>query len=497
MAEAIYILQFLAGLRPVTSAGTALSVSVTRDAGHAANADIVAETGGTVTATSANATVFSLAIPAGALVADATITLTPVTTVTGYQTSGGVLAAVDFAPTGLQFLSPATLTVTLPAATDPNQVITVGYGGPNDELFLQTETISGSTITMTVNRFSGEGRVVYTGNQQDTNTMANSTPSDPQDNAAHQGAAASKKSKAAGHDEPPYDELEIIAREWYNASIKPKLKAAETDDANLPCIAAEYLTWKKQTALASIESRFATEIAASDASLKKALENAFTKSYQRCTANKDIYEAGIMWDLLRVGALLGFNSSSISGPAYDKIAKCVRFEVTFSSIIDGRSEDGFERTEFKETKTIAKMDISTLLVSSPNNPGTITDIFTDNDGNTVSLGPYVSGFRVQKLELPNILSKSLTCGGAKPQDPPHNAAMIYSLVDPGGAFWNGTYNEYFHDSEYDRPSGWYGARGFVNGQGDIYSQKTYSQTQAVEGVTLSEETHITIKHAPQ
>ncbi len=61
----------------------------------------------------------TLVIPAGALAVDTTLTLTDTTDVTGLPDSGSVFsAAYDFGPDDLQFLTPASLRLVLPAAPE-------------------------------------------------------------------------------------------------------------------------------------------------------------------------------------------------------------------------------------------------------------------------------------------------------------------------------------------------------------------------------------------
>ena len=78
----------------VFTAGTPnpVSVQVTTDAAHAASARLTGAGGGTITATGADGSRFTLVIPANTLPADTTITLTPVTTVAGGPIGTGAVA---------------------------------------------------------------------------------------------------------------------------------------------------------------------------------------------------------------------------------------------------------------------------------------------------------------------------------------------------------------------------------------------------------------------
>ena len=84
------------------------SVAPRLDDANAATERIGRE-GGTVSATGADGATYTLAIPAGALISDEDITLTPVGAVDGLPFSGGLAGAVQLAPDGLRLFEPATL----------------------------------------------------------------------------------------------------------------------------------------------------------------------------------------------------------------------------------------------------------------------------------------------------------------------------------------------------------------------------------------------------
>ncbi len=98
--------------------------------GQAATATILPAQGGEVQATAANGARYTLRVPAGALLEPATITLTP-GTLSGLPGGGSALAAVQAAPSGLQFVVPATLTITVPGGVPagPLSALVTGAGG--------------------------------------------------------------------------------------------------------------------------------------------------------------------------------------------------------------------------------------------------------------------------------------------------------------------------------------------------------------------------------
>ncbi|MBO3704244.1 MAG: hypothetical protein J5W83_17190, partial [Candidatus Accumulibacter sp.] len=81
-----------------------------REAAHATTAT-VGPAGGTIVATAATGTTYTLTIPRGALRTPTPITLTPVTALSGLAPPLDLVAAVQGAPAGPPFALPAPLTV--------------------------------------------------------------------------------------------------------------------------------------------------------------------------------------------------------------------------------------------------------------------------------------------------------------------------------------------------------------------------------------------------
>ena len=135
-------------------------VRPTLERGRAVSRSIGPE-GGTVAATSAAGTSFALAIPAGALPAPTTISLTPVKRIRGFPLHGSRFA-VQLSPDGLALLEPATLTITL-KGTPRGQFAGFVYDGSGRNLGLRVARRSGRTIVMTVEHFSSAGSTQITG----------------------------------------------------------------------------------------------------------------------------------------------------------------------------------------------------------------------------------------------------------------------------------------------------------------------------------------------
>jgi hypothetical protein len=114
--------------------------------------------GGIVTATGSDGTQYTLDVPAGAVVEPVEIGLIPVTSIGGLPFSGGLQAAVQIEPDGLQLYKLATLTI-IPAKSVPHDdQIGFGYHGSGDEFHLQPIGKVGLTFPVVILMGYGGGR---------------------------------------------------------------------------------------------------------------------------------------------------------------------------------------------------------------------------------------------------------------------------------------------------------------------------------------------------
>ena len=112
-----------------------LNVSMQLDKTHTASGKVL-PTGGSLSLTAADGSVFTLEVPAKALDADTMITMTAVKSIIGAPLADGTLAAVQLEPSGLLFKEIVTLTI-LPAKEIPiNKQIIFGYEGSGEDYHL-------------------------------------------------------------------------------------------------------------------------------------------------------------------------------------------------------------------------------------------------------------------------------------------------------------------------------------------------------------------------
>lgn len=124
--------------------------------------------GGTLSATGADGTVYSLDIPSDALLNDTTMTMTPVLSVAGMPFGGDQTHAVQLGPEGLFLQSSAILTITPVEVITVDEQIMFGYLQNGKDVVYAAPVAGAQEIKMHVSHFSGNG--VTDGTQ---------TPNDP------------------------------------------------------------------------------------------------------------------------------------------------------------------------------------------------------------------------------------------------------------------------------------------------------------------------------
>jgi len=131
-------------------------VIVTVDEPRAATKTLPLE-GGTLEATGADGTVYSLTIPPGALLLETTITMTPIVAISGGDLPEGALFGVDLQPSGLRLYEFAELRIAPPAPSSAASLAGFSYEGDGDDLHRYPAALDAGQILLHVIHFSGAG----------------------------------------------------------------------------------------------------------------------------------------------------------------------------------------------------------------------------------------------------------------------------------------------------------------------------------------------------
>jgi hypothetical protein len=139
-----------------TSPGKGLDVTVQLDKKQTATGK-VSQTGGSVSLTAADGSKFTLDVPANAVEADTTITMTAVKSLDGAPLANNTPTAVQLEPSGLFLKEMATLTI-VPAKEIPTkEQIIFGYEGGGQDYHLAVIDPKSKEIKIKLMHFSGAG----------------------------------------------------------------------------------------------------------------------------------------------------------------------------------------------------------------------------------------------------------------------------------------------------------------------------------------------------
>ena len=214
------------------------TVTVTKDAARAVKV-LVPRNGGSLAVTGADGTMFKLTIPDGALTAPETVTLTPLTQITGAPLSIGPIEGVQIDPDGLVLARSAVLTITPKVQIAPvTQQVGFGYhAAGTDFRFELLDPVAG--ISLHIRHFCGYGEGGASASDiQNQSTTPPTQSYDQQAQAIEMRAQADlvkARQEAILGQEPDVNAIsadEVGLQEQYYASVlAPLLILAETDPA--------------------------------------------------------------------------------------------------------------------------------------------------------------------------------------------------------------------------------------------------------------------------
>ncbi len=477
--------------------------------------------GGTVAATAANGTRFTLTVPPKALLSDETVTLTPVAAIGNLPLSQGLIGAVEIRPHGLQLLRPATLAIQPPSGTPvTNKTGFLANQGGQD--FQLEPLAAGTALKLSLTHFStpGAGRGTAADAAQVTSRM-------PVRTQAQYESLAGDIVKRLGQSDEAIDELAALSAAYYRDIVKPLADKALTDDSYAEEAVSRLIAWERQMELLGLTDHFLIKPISAGIwdRVEAILRNAVNKSYARCT-NHDLSEVVRLISFERTAQLTGLDL----GNAMGKAEKCAHFEVDFDVQVTLSPYFG------DEPETAANIDYQALDVplsmSGPmaeiqgqkplaNHTWTITDNDPCTDyapGAAVNKTP----FAVKALGLDyNVTERRLPDGKIVREVPPPTVAMLmdpgqlelhYELWsvpgDPcdgdgvhrdGPALNTGLYWLDLHQAEWAPTAGYgpyvYRLTSWGTPSGALIGRRTYSLTNPASGV--SETTTIDLYHRPQ
>ena len=299
-----------------------LHVTPVLDTAHRAQATI-GSTGGTLDATGADGTAYELRVPAGALVSDQDVSMTPVSSIGGLPFTS-LAGAVDLQPDGLQLLAPARLTIT-PAAGAPalaDQSF-FAYEGAGDDFHNYPPVDDAGTLAIDLPHFTGGG--VASGTAQQRADVATHTPAEYAAQYEAQSAAAVRALRDGTKTFDQFiQEWTSIGQAYYTHVVKPRLQSATTDESFIEIATTTFSAWEKGIDDLGATPAFTAQINEGIDLLRKGLKNAFDKSYAGCLK----HDVGQVRRLVAVGRFASQLGAGIDEAEIGtKLANCLHFRL--------------------------------------------------------------------------------------------------------------------------------------------------------------------------
>lgn len=302
--------------------------------------------GGVLDVTGTDGTAFHLELPAGAVAEPTEITLTPVTGMDPQPLSGGLHGGAQLGPDGLRLGDLATLTIRPAEPLDPTAAVGLGWSGAGEGLGLIGIGGTPEAVELTLAHFSGAA--VGEGTEEDRGRV--------RDQAAAVCAywyesgmrMAVDPTRQLTEDDATGADLEYIAqmlRGWFDECVEPQLVAGKETDQALAVGISELVLWRFNAMVWADGDRGVAERDATGQRLaQEGLVAALERATDDCAAKHDLTAVERMVRWTEVAQLHGFDEgeSAFDGEALDaRITDCLTFELQWKGKMDFRFE-GFE-----------------------------------------------------------------------------------------------------------------------------------------------------------
>jgi hypothetical protein len=260
---------------------------------------ISAQTGGTLTTTGADGTVFTLTLPANALLSDELITMTPVKSLGNMPSGTNFVAGVELQPDGLLLLQPGTLTIQSPTAPAGPPVGFEYSNGGQSFNFDPLPLINTPVFTLSIDHFSGHGELDGVFNDQFFSGATDARFVDSIARILQQYQSCSILCDLR-YGSKVFQELEA----YYNWVLKPGLDTAGSDDSKIPEIVGETLLWLDNVKLISASFFLQAQVLSVFLQMGGALQVYFDHALEECVSgnsqaqNVDLTKMGSVIALL-------------------------------------------------------------------------------------------------------------------------------------------------------------------------------------------------------
>lgn len=291
---------------------------------------LIDRSGGKITATGADGTVYTLAVPAEALAFGTTITMTPLASIDGLPFGEGPSWGVDLKPSGLFFLEPAILTIAPPTPVPVDEQIPFSYSGT--ELGLGVLTVNADAIELVVNHFSGYGlQRGFFGHTGEVLQRVGASAEARLQAEMQQllGQARVRELEGAEADPAVWERFTELMREYEELVVIPRLAAARGSCDDGVTVMRFFLAWQRTNELLGIEGTSRPQFSEL---LRDVTTQCLAEEYRMCTEEHIVHRLPTIWlNLARTFEVLGVEDSGVVDLARDLAESCMTFELEFTT----------------------------------------------------------------------------------------------------------------------------------------------------------------------
>jgi hypothetical protein len=283
-----------------------LNVRASLDITHAVSSTLPLQ-GGMLSAIAADGTRYTLIVPETALLVTQTVTMTPLSGMTGLPPEGQWVAGVQLAPDGLRLYDVATLIITPSVSIPITQEVSLAYLGDGQEIHRFPLALGTPSIVFKVTHFSGYNLAQQSGGsflppkQYPPNALESQFASEAQELLSKE-----RQAELLGQEGDPEfaQKYEQLVRDFFNKVIVPRLEVAKTDCAQAKTIIPMVFGWERQQLLVPTVNIDAEEATIREA-FGQALDNCWEKVTKPCMGPPDSAQFREALGILRQALLLG------------------------------------------------------------------------------------------------------------------------------------------------------------------------------------------------
>ncbi len=342
-----------------------IQVAVVLDMDKGVEAVIPVE-GGTLSATGADGTVYTLEIPADALLNETPIGLIPVTSLSGLPFGNEQTYSVQLSPAGLFFQNPAILTI-VPAEEIPlAEQIVFGYQADGKDLILAAPVVDSSEIKIQVQHFSGNG--VTKGLLADIEPVRERLGGSIERRLESALNAEIARLRQQGSDGEAVSAAYAEALLQYEAQVvKPRVAAAGESCAAGQLAIQTVLRLERMRQLLGL-SDGGNGLDKYPGLMDKAARVCVVEEFELCVEEHVIHRMLPVWlGFERQYALLGIAESAVLREARELTVKCLTFKLNFesTSTVNTVGGGGYESTVKSEITLRFNPDELTIKGEAP------------------------------------------------------------------------------------------------------------------------------------